>query len=78
MGNDVIVDYEDYVDLCPDCENHNTCHGDKIDYDSVYACKKELWRIKRLNKNKNVGELYQAYREAYFKAYGEYPPKGDK
>jgi hypothetical protein len=45
------VDYEDYNDLCPDCDDHNTCHKDKIDYDKVYTCKIELWRFKREMKN---------------------------
>lgn len=35
----------------------------------------ELEELIRINHDKTVGEYYADYREAYFKAYGEYPPK---
>jgi|GEM_PF-4859938 hypothetical protein len=36
------VSYEDYNDMCTECDNHLKCHKYGIDYDKIAKCKKEL------------------------------------
>jgi len=41
------VSFDDYNDICSDCEDHNKCHGAGIDYDKVAKCKKELEKARK-------------------------------
>lgn len=43
-----MASFDDYNDYCSDCEKHDKCHKNGIDYNKILKCKKEIEKLKEI------------------------------
>ena len=42
MPEDIDISFDDYNDICTECNEHAKCHKNGIDYEKIAKCKEEI------------------------------------